>query len=80
MKESYEALELEHIKREISRYCAFSLGVHEIMNAKPYFDSLHVKRELRRSREAIRCTIQYGTMPLGGVHDLREALNGAKKA
>lgn len=49
MKESYEALELEHIKREISRYCAFSLGVHEIMNAKPYFDSLHVKRELRRS-------------------------------
>ncbi|GAA6427199.1 endonuclease MutS2 [Dielma fastidiosa] len=79
MKESYEALELEHIKREISRYCAFSLGVHEIMNAKPYFDSLHVKRELRRSREAIRCTIQYGTMPLGGVHDLREALNGAKK-
>lgn len=79
MKENYEALELEYIKREISRNCAFSLGIHEIMNAQPHYDSLHVKRDLKRTREAIQCTIKYGTMPLGGVHDLRDAITGAKK-
>lgn len=79
MKESYEALELEHIKKEISRYCAFSLGIKNIVNAKPNYDSLHVKRELKRCQEAIYCTIKMGTMPLGSIYDLREALAGVKK-
>lgn len=79
MKENYESLELDHIKHEIERYCSFSLGIKEIEKAVPIFDYLYVKRDLRRTYEAISCVVRFGAMPFTGIHDMQEAIHNAMK-
>ena len=79
MRENYESLELDHIKQEMERFCSFSLGIKEIERASPSFDYLYVKRDLRRTYEAIQCVVRFGTMPFTGIHDLQEPIQHAMK-
>ncbi|MEG2798674.1 MAG: endonuclease MutS2 [Erysipelotrichaceae bacterium] len=77
--EQQTALELPIVKAEIAHYCAFSLGKAIILNLEPSFDLLYVKRELKRSKEALELVIRYGNVPLAGVKDIFECVEAAMK-
>lgn len=78
-KEQIEALELPLIFEQVAKQCAFSLGRAAILNLVPSFDELYVKRELRRTQEALNMVIRYGDMPFGAIRDISESVTIAKK-
>ena len=80
MKDKLEALELDKVKEQIVRHCAFSLGKQNIRETYPSFDELWVKRELTRSKEAYDLVIRYGPIPMGGVRDISLSVQDALKA
>lgn len=77
--EQQEQLELDIVKEEIAKYATFSLGKKCIRNLEPNFDYLYVKRELKRTQEALDLVIRYGELPLGGVRDIEESVLAAMK-
>ena len=79
MKDRQEALELDVVKEQIVRYCAFSLGKQKIRQTYPTFDKLWVDRELKRSKEAFDLVVRYGTMPFGGIRDIAMSVEDAMK-
>lgn len=78
-KEQLEALELPMILNQVADCCAFSLGRAAILKLTPSFDELYVKRELRRTEEALNMVIHYGDMPFGAIRDIGESVTIAKK-
>lgn len=79
MKDKFEALELDKVKQQMKRHCAFSLGKEKIEAMYPCFDGLWLKRELARSKEAIALVVRYGVLPMGGIRDISLSLQDAMK-
>lgn len=79
MKDKFEALELDKVKQQIMRHCAFSLGKAKIEQTYPSFDELWIKRELSRSQEAYDLVVRYGSLPMGGIHDVSLSVQDAMK-
>lgn len=74
-----EALELDVVKEQIVRHCAFSLGKQKIRSTYPNYDKLWVERELKRSKEAFDLVVRYGVMPFGGIRDIALSVEDALK-
>ena len=55
-----EILELELVKKQFEKHCAFSMGIQEIRQASPHYDRLWVTRELARVKEAYDLVVRYG--------------------
>jgi DNA mismatch repair protein MutS2 len=70
MSDKYSGLQFSEVKRQMIRFCSFSLGQQIIQNAEPVFYRLPVITELNRVRQAIECMVKYGSMPFGGVRDI----------
>ena len=70
MKDRYSGLQFSEVKRQMIRFCSFSLGKKIIEEAEPSFYRLPVVTELNRVKQAIECTVKYGSMPFGGVSDI----------
>lgn len=79
MKDRIESLELDIVKEQFIHYCSFSLGIQKIRQNTPHFDALWVARELKRVKEAYELVIRYGNLPFGGVHDITQSVEDAKK-
>lgn len=73
------SLELDVIRGQIGRFCSFSLGSEVLAAKEPSFDPLIIRRDHERIKEALACTVQFGAMPFGGIHDLRQPLASAAK-
>lgn len=73
------ALELNTILQQVEKYSCFSLGKKLIQNTKPTYESLLIQQENERIKEALACTVQYGSLPIQGFHDIREILDNALK-
>lgn len=79
MKQNYDGLQFKEIKQQISSYCSFSLGHQIIENTEPLFSKLAVRLNLERLKQALQMTIEYGSMPFGGVYDISNAVSLAIK-
>lgn len=72
-------LELDQIKEEIKRYCAFSLGKARIDALTPCFQKLYVETQLKRSSDALSLLYRYGTIPFAGISDITPYVEAAGK-
>ena len=79
MKKEMEILELELVKKQFEKHCAFSMGIQEIRQASPHYDRLWVTRELARVKEAYDLVVRYGAPSFAGIKDLRLQLQDAAK-
>lgn len=73
------SLELNIIIQEIEQRCSFSLGQKMIHELKPTYDSLIIKRENARIKEALEADIHYGPLPFFGIRDISLHLESASK-
>ena len=74
-----DVLELETIKKQICQYTHFSLGTQYIMETKPSFELLKIKKMLAQTKEATEIVRLHGNPPFGGIHDIRAAVAAAMK-
>lgn len=74
-----DVLELEIIKQQIAQYTHFSLGNEMILNTQPIFEGLPLSRALEETTQAMEVIRLYGSLPLGGVHDIRPFVDAALK-
>ena len=74
-----DVLALEVIKKKISKYANFSLGKEILLNTNPSYELLKINRLLSQTSEAIEILRVQGEIPFGGIHDIREAVEIAKK-
>ena len=79
MTERFSGLQFAEVKRQITRFCSFSLGITNIEEAQPSFYRLPVVTELKRVEQAIQCTYKYGSMPFGGITDISYPVSLALK-
>lgn len=76
---SEESLELNVIQEQMEKYCAFSLSRQYIHEEKPSYEPLVIRQNLARVKEALECVRLYDTVPMGGIRDIRNELEGARK-
>lgn len=74
-----DVLELETIKKSVSEYAHFSLGEKYILDLQPQFEELRIQLGLKRTYEAMEILRLNGVPPFGGIHDIRKAVEAAKK-
>ena len=74
-----KSLELNEVLDQVKKYCAFSMGLELVSDTKPSFDRLVIRRDHERMKEALECVVRSGTMPFGGISDLRIMLANAAK-
>ena len=74
-----KSLELDVILEEMLKHCAFSLGKKALRETPVSYDRLVIRQRNERLREALACTVHYGSMPFYGVRDIREPLQKAQK-
>ena len=79
MNKAYDVLEFNEILNEVAGHCRFSLGNQLILTSTPQFSKLWVERELKRTREAMEMIDLGGSMPFGGISDIRMALRESQK-
>lgn len=79
MMESYQGLQLEDILKKVAEYCAFSKGKQRVLDTKPTFSPLLIKDRTEKTKEALACTVRYGTMPFEGIKDITSVLEVALK-
>lgn len=79
MKERFDAIELNVVKEQITKYCSFSLGREYLLERMPSYDILWVRRELSRTKEALDLHIRYGAMPFLGLYDIRDSVADAMR-
>ena len=79
MNRAYDILEFNEILNEVAGHCRFSLGADLILNQTPQFNRLWVQRELTRTQEAMKTIDVSGSMPFGGVSDIRMPLRESQK-
>jgi len=72
-------LEYEQIKTMLAGYASCELGKHVVAALEPSSDEETVRRALRETSEAQRLLDTAGSVPLGGIHDLREAVRAAAR-
>src|SRR5947209_2465000 len=70
-------LEYEQIKTMLAGYASCELGKRVITGLEPRCDEEAVRRALQETSEAQRLIDVAGSIPLGGVHDVREAVRAA---
>ncbi len=75
----YHGIELEFIKAQMAELCSFSLGKERIFNLRPTFHPTRLRRENSYIKEALACTIRYGSMPFYGIKDTTVILESSKK-
>ena len=73
------SLELNVILAQVEGYCAFSLGKKAIEETVPSYDPLVIRRDHERIKEALACTVKYGSMPFAGIRDIQNLLQNALK-
>ncbi len=78
MDKTIHKLEFDKIKTQLSHYCACSLGKDLVEKLSMYQDQEEVKKQLGLTDEAMRLVYAYGTLPMGGVHDIGYAIKKAK--
>lgn len=74
-----DVLELEIIKKNIAQLAHFSLGSDMILDLKPSYERLRIKKSLKQTQQAMEVIRLKGSLPLGGVHDIRSFAAGAMK-
>ena len=74
-----DVLELEVIKKQISQYASFSLGKEILFNTYPSYESLRIQKLLTQTKEAMEIVRLHGNLPFGGIYDIRDAVEAAKK-
>ena len=79
MNSAYDVLEFSEILNEVAGHCRFSLGADLILSATPQFNRLWVERELKRTQEAMDMINISGSMPFGGISDIRMPLRESQK-
>ncbi len=71
MKNIYQTLEFDQIKNILQEYCSCSLGKAQV-DSLSHFDTLEIiQRELIETSEALSLVYGYGSLPLGGLRDIR---------
>src|SRR5437763_9376378 len=70
-------LEYEPIKTMLTGYASCELGKRVVAGLEPRTDEEAVRRALQETSEAQRLMDVAGSIPLGGVHDVREAVRAA---
>jgi DNA mismatch repair protein MutS2 len=73
------SLELNIILEQVEKYCSFSMGKEIVRKTVPSFDKLIIQRDHAFMKEALATTVHYGTIPFGGITDIREMLINADK-
>ncbi len=79
MNSAYDILEFNEILNEVAGHCRFSLGADLIQSSTPQFNRLWVERELKRTKEAMDMIDVSGSMPFGGISDIRMPLRESQK-
>jgi DNA mismatch repair protein MutS2 len=79
MNSAYDILEFNEILNEVAGHCRFSLGADLILSCTPQFNRLWVQRELKRTQEAMDMIDISGSMPFGGISDIRMPLRESQK-
>ncbi|MGB7595633.1 MAG: endonuclease MutS2 [Erysipelotrichaceae bacterium] len=79
MNRAYDVLEFNEILNEVAGHCRFSLGADLILSSTPQFNRLWVERELKRTQEAMDSINVSGSMPFGGISDIRMPLLESQK-
>lgn len=74
-----DVLELEIIKKNIGQYAQFSLGQRLVLNQKPVYERMKIERMLSQTKQAMQILSHHGSVPFGGIHDIREAVAIAQK-
>ncbi|MHB9026883.1 MAG: endonuclease MutS2 [Armatimonadota bacterium] len=72
-------LEYDRVREMLRGHAASSLGKELIERMRPAQDALVVRARLQETGEARRALEQLGAAPLGGLHDVRDALKRAEK-
>src|SRR5437660_7183629 len=71
-------LEYEQIKTMLAGYASCELGKRVVAGLEPRCEEEAVRRALQETSEAQRLIDVAGSIPLGGVHDVREAVRAAQ--
>ncbi len=79
MKTIYETLEMSEIQNQISAYCASSLGKKRIQQLSIYDDLDDLNVDLLKVDEAMKLISYQRRMPLGGLSDISDILEKAKR-
>lgn len=74
-----KSLDFDIVLTQMSSFCAFSLGKEYLLNVKPSFNKLIIKRDNLRMKEALDLTIRFNEMPFNGFKDIKECLNNVLK-
>jgi len=74
-----QRLELPKILKMLKQYCSSRLGEDLVDRMKFFSDSLAVKSRLEETTEAVSALRIYSDIPLGGLHDIRNALARANR-
>lgn len=67
-------LEFDIILSEVEQECDFSIGKQEIRSLEPNYQPLIIQQHQRLTAEAFQCVLQYESIPLHGLRDIREIL------
>lgn len=78
MKQTFETLEFYKILSEIKTFSACSLGKHLIDQMTPFTDLEFLTLELEKTDEVMRLINAYGSVGLGGLRDISDAIRKAE--
>ncbi len=73
----YQGLQFEEVLQKIAALTAFSKGKQLVLDTEVLFRPLIIQRECNRSKEALDCTIRYGSLPFDGIRDIEDILKQA---
>ena len=79
MNENYESVEFSAVKRQIAQRCAFDAGRALLMAQMPRFDTLWIRRELRRCAQASALLRVHLQFPDEDILDISAHLQRADK-
>jgi len=79
MRNIYAPLQYKEVKDLIIKHCSFSLGAQIIEELRPSNNKLAVKLANERLKEALGMVISYGPMPFGGIYDVTNEVELAKR-
>lgn len=79
MKDIYDTLEFNQIKKRISEYCASDLAKEQVLKIMPFSDYDDLLLEQKYLDQAIRLIYKYGRLPIGSFVDIKPYLNKANK-
>jgi DNA mismatch repair protein MutS2 len=72
-----QILEFDKVRERIAQHAACSLGKDKIMVMEPYASLEAAEAELTAVDEALQLLYRYGTLPFGGITDIRPYLQKA---